>query len=69
MSLLSCSRLGVAIGGKTILSEVSLTIDVGAVTAVVGPNGAGKSTLLSCLAGLRRRLRGRSCWTTRSCRR
>lgn len=53
MSLLSCSHLGVAIGGKTILSDVSLSIDVGKVTAVVGPNGAGKSTLLSCLAGLR----------------
>lgn len=53
MSLLSCSRLGVAISGKTILNAVSLTIDVGKVTAIVGPNGAGKSTLLSCLAGLR----------------
>lgn len=53
MSLLSCSRLGVVIGDKTILSDVSLMIDVGKVTAIVGPNGAGKSTLLSCLAGLR----------------
>jgi iron complex transport system ATP-binding protein len=53
MSLLSCSRLGVAIGQKTILSDVSLMIEVGTVTAIVGPNGAGKSTLLSCLAGLR----------------
>jgi len=53
MSLLSCSRLGVAVGGKTILSDVSLALEVGKVTAVVGPNGAGKSTLLSCLAGLR----------------
>ena len=53
MSLLSCSNLGVAIGGKSILSDVSLMIEVGKVTAVVGPNGAGKSTLLSCLAGLR----------------
>ncbi|CAN5311242.1 ABC transporter ATP-binding protein [soil metagenome] len=53
MSLLSCSGLGVAIGSKTILDDVSLMIDVGKVTAIVGPNGAGKSTLLSCLAGLR----------------
>jgi len=53
MSLLSCDNLGVAIGGKSILSDVSLLIEVGKVTAVVGPNGAGKSTLLSCLAGLR----------------
>lgn len=53
MSLLSCTDLKVAIGGKTILSSVSLSIAPGQVTAIVGPNGAGKSTLLSCLAGLR----------------
>ena len=53
MSLLSCTGLGVTIGSKTILSDVSLSIEVGKVTAIVGPNGAGKSTLLSCLAGLR----------------
>ena len=53
MSLLSCSNLGVVIGSKSILADVSLSIAVGKVTAIVGPNGAGKSTLLSCLAGLR----------------
>ncbi|NML93146.1 ABC transporter ATP-binding protein [Novosphingobium olei] len=34
------------------LSDVSLTLDPGTVTAIVGPNGAGKSTLLAALAGL-----------------
>jgi iron complex transport system ATP-binding protein len=53
MSRLSCSSLGVAIGARSILWNVSLTLDPGKVTVVVGPNGAGKSTLLSCLAGLR----------------
>ena len=53
MSLLSCTDVRVAIGGKTILDGVSLSFASGQVTAVVGPNGAGKSTLLSCLAGLR----------------
>jgi iron complex transport system ATP-binding protein len=53
MSVLSCADLHVDIGGKAILSAVSLSIEAGKVTAVVGPNGAGKSTLLSCLAGLR----------------
>ena len=53
MSRLSCTDLDVVIGGRSILSRVSLSIEVGKVTAVVGPNGAGKSTLLSCLAGLR----------------
>lgn len=53
MSRLSCTDLGVVIGDRPILSRVTLSIEVGKVTAVVGPNGAGKSTLLSCLAGLR----------------
>lgn len=53
MSHLNCTDLKVAIGARTILSSVSLSIAPGQVTAIVGPNGAGKSTLLSCLAGLR----------------
>ena len=53
MSRLACTDLGVVIGGRPVLSAISLSIEAGKVTAVVGPNGAGKSTLLSCLAGLR----------------
>ncbi|MFC5345095.1 ABC transporter ATP-binding protein [Brevundimonas staleyi] len=53
MSVLSCTDLRVVIGSKTILSGVSLSIEVGRITVIVGPNGAGKSTLLACLAGLR----------------
>ena len=53
MSVLACRNLSVVIGQTRILSDVTLDIAVGRVTAVVGPNGAGKSTLLSCLAGLR----------------
>lgn len=53
MSVLSCTDLKVEIGKTLVLSDVSLSIRAGEVTAIVGPNGAGKSTLLSCLAGLR----------------
>src|SRR5690606_37252820 len=39
-------------GAAPILSDISLTIPGGGVTALVGPNGAGKSTLLALMARL-----------------
>jgi iron complex transport system ATP-binding protein len=41
-----------ALGSRTVLDGVDLTIPTGRITAVVGPNGAGKSTLLRAFAGL-----------------
>jgi iron complex transport system ATP-binding protein len=43
--------ISLAIGGKAILSQVSLAAADGCITALVGPNGAGKTTLLRALAG------------------
>lgn len=42
------------IDGTQILSDVSLEIPKGGVSALVGPNGAGKSTLLSLIARLQK---------------
>lgn len=39
-------------GGRTILDDVSLTLEPESVTAIVGPSGAGKSTLGSLLLRL-----------------
>lgn len=39
-------------GGARVLSDISLTIPEGGVTAFIGPNGAGKSTLLALMARL-----------------
>ncbi|OED42742.1 hemin ABC transporter ATP-binding protein [Endozoicomonas sp. (ex Bugula neritina AB1)] len=39
------------IGGKRLVSDVTLNCPSGSFTALVGPNGAGKSTLLSLVAG------------------
>lgn len=52
--MLEASRISVRVGGRLLLSEVSLSFGAGGVTAVVGPNGAGKSTLLAALSGERR---------------
>ena len=49
---LSLDRVGVRVGGATLLDAVSASIAPGRVTAILGPNGAGKSTLLRAAAAL-----------------
>jgi ABC-2 type transport system ATP-binding protein len=43
---------------RTVLSDVSVTVSPGSITAVVGGDGAGKTTLLRCFAGMVRPTRG-----------
>ncbi len=46
-------------GSVTALTDVSLSLAAGQVTALLGPNGAGKTTAVSLLTGLTRPTRGR----------
>ena len=45
-------RVATRLGGRTIWSDVSLTVAHGEFVAVLGPNGAGKSTLIKAILGL-----------------
>jgi phospholipid/cholesterol/gamma-HCH transport system ATP-binding protein len=38
-------------GGRTVLSDINLSVPRGQVVAVLGPSGSGKSTLLAALTG------------------
>jgi zinc/manganese transport system ATP-binding protein len=48
----SLRDLALAVGGRTILRDVSFEVAPGELVAVLGPNGAGKSTLMRALLGL-----------------
>ena len=49
--MLSALNLSVSLSGRTVLSDVTLTLRPGELIVVAGPNGAGKSTLLKALTG------------------
>ena len=51
MSLIA-KNLAVTLGGRAVLSDLSLEAGRGAFLIVVGPNGAGKTSLLKAIAGL-----------------
>jgi branched-chain amino acid transport system ATP-binding protein len=50
--MLNVTELSVTYGAVKALTNVSLNVPPGEVTAVIGANGAGKSTLMRTLAGL-----------------
>jgi zinc/manganese transport system ATP-binding protein len=50
--LLRLDRIGVRLGGREILRDVSFAIRPGEFTGLIGANGAGKTTLLRVILGL-----------------
>ncbi|MFM0321632.1 metal ABC transporter ATP-binding protein [Caballeronia glebae] len=49
---LEVDRVTLALGGREILNDTSLTVKTGEFIGVLGPNGAGKTTLMRALLGL-----------------
>lgn len=50
--MIACTGIGVSAGGRSILSDVTMTLEDGQKVVLMGPSGAGKTTLLRVLAGL-----------------
>ncbi|HEX6957057.1 MAG TPA: ATP-binding cassette domain-containing protein [Ferrovibrio sp.] len=51
MTGLELRRIGLAIGGTTLIRDLSLTIPPRAIVTVMGPSGSGKSSLLAYIGG------------------
>ncbi|MEY7973322.1 metal ABC transporter ATP-binding protein [Saccharomonospora xinjiangensis] len=56
---LSMANVTASYGGRPVLSDVSVDVPAGMLSAVVGPNGAGKSTLVKAALNLVPSVRGR----------
>ena len=50
--VLEIKNLAVAYPPKTVLNEISLTVEAGELLGVIGPNGCGKSTLVKAISGV-----------------
>ncbi|MEZ5797542.1 MAG: ATP-binding cassette domain-containing protein [Paracoccaceae bacterium] len=50
-SLFGCQGIGISLGGRAILKDVTLSVSPGEVLGLVGPNGAGKTSLFEILCG------------------
>jgi branched-chain amino acid transport system ATP-binding protein len=52
VTLLELRGVSKSFGGLRVLDGVDLTVEAGAVHALIGPNGSGKTTLLNCVSGV-----------------
>lgn len=57
-ALLEITGLTAGYGPRSVLRDVSLTVNSGEIVTVLGPNGAGKTTLLRAIAG---QIRAKGC--------
>jgi iron complex transport system ATP-binding protein len=51
MAPVKIESVSIELGGRTVVSNFSATLEPGKITAIIGPNGCGKSSLVGALAG------------------
>lgn len=51
-SAIDVAGLTVERSGKTVLNDLSFSVEQGSVTGLLGPSGSGKSTLMRCIVGV-----------------
>ena len=49
MMEIEAQQVGVTIGGRQILEDISLAVRGRQFVGIIGPNGSGKSTFLKCV--------------------
>ena len=54
MPVIEVTNLRKRYGGRTVVHDVSFTVERGEIFGIIGPNGAGKTTTVECIGGLRR---------------
>jgi ABC-2 type transport system ATP-binding protein len=54
IKIVNLINLSKGFGGKSVLSNINLTVERGEAIGLVGPNGAGKTTLLSIIQGIKK---------------
>jgi ABC-type branched-subunit amino acid transport system ATPase component len=57
--MFSCEGIGLSLGGRRILDDLSMSVSRHEILGVIGPNGAGKTSLFEVLSGRYRPQRGR----------
>ena len=54
MSAIDIKSLTVKAGAKTLINDVTLSVEAGTWLTIIGPNGAGKTSLVESVAGIRK---------------
>jgi ABC-2 type transport system ATP-binding protein len=55
VSVIEVTNLRKVYGPRTVVDEVSFSVEPGEIFGILGPNGAGKTTTVECIGGLRDR--------------